>query len=131
MTVLGKRLDKYGLQLHPDKTRMVDFRHRRTHRSAEGGEPFATTFNFLGFTHIWARSRGGKVVVRQLTAKDRFARALQAIGEPCRRMRHWLVRDQHQRLCRIFKGHCAYFGIAGNSRRLGCLVFETQRRWHK
>jgi len=88
LTVLGKRLDKYGLQLHPGKTRMVDFRHRPVHRSAEGSEPFATTFNFLGFTHVWARSRWGKVVVRQLTAKDRFARALQAIDEQCRRMRH-------------------------------------------
>ena len=131
LTVLGKRLDKFGLQLHPDKTRLVDFRHRPMHRSAEGSEPFATIFNFLGFTHIWARSRWGKVVVRQLKAKDRFARALQAIDQQCRRMRHWLVRDQHQRLCRMLKGHYAYFGIPGNSRRLGCLVFEAQRRWHK
>lgn len=131
LAALGKRLGKYGLQLHPDKTRLVDFRHRPLRRPAEGDASFATNFNFLGFTHLWARSRWGKVVVWQLTAKDRFARTLKAINEQCRRMRHWSIRDQHQRLSRMLKGHYAYFGIVGNSRRLACLLFETQRRWHK
>ena len=116
----AKRLGKYGLQLHPDKTQLVDFRlgSRRTHGEEAA---LATTFNFLGFTHVWGRSRKGQAVVRQQTAKDRFARALRAIDQQCRQMRHWLVREQHQRLCQMLRGHFAYFGITGNFQRLKML----------
>jgi hypothetical protein len=131
LSVLGKRLGKFGLQLHPDKTRLVDFRSRPPNRQAEGDASRATNFSFLGFTHIWARSRGGKAIVRQLTAKDRLARAIKAISQQCRRMRHWPIREQHQRLCRMLKGHYVYFGITGNARRLGCLRFEAGRCWRK
>ena len=69
-----------------------------------------------------SRSRKGKAVVRQQTAKDRFARALKAINEQCRLMRHWLLREQHKRLCQMLKGHYAYFGITGNFARLARAV---------
>jgi len=130
LAVLAKRLDKYGLQLHPEKTRMVDFRIRepRGHTNEEG---MATSFNFLGFCHVWARSRKGTAVVRQVTAKDRFARTLKAINEQCRKMRHWLLTDQHQRLTQMLKGHYAYFGISGNYQRLGALWHQAARCWHK
>ena len=82
LDVLGKRLSRYGLTLHPTKTRFVDFRFRRPH----GRHPatVGTTFDFLGFTHVWAQSRRGKNVVRQTTAKDRYARALASVTEWCR-----------------------------------------------
>lgn len=82
LDVLGKRLGRYGLQLHPTKTRFVDFRFRRP-----GGRHPATvgtTFDFLGFTHVWGKSMKGKNVVRQITAKDRYARALSSVTEWCR-----------------------------------------------
>jgi retron-type reverse transcriptase len=88
LTVLAKRLGKYGLQLHPDKTRLVDF---RPHRPDGGDGTTATSFTFLGFVHVWGRSRKGSVVVRQYTAKERFARTLRAIYAQCRTMRHWLL----------------------------------------
>ena len=85
--VLGKRLARYGLTLHPDKTRFVDFRNTLTngmsHPEADG-----TSFTFLGFTHIWGKSRAGKNVVRQVTAKNRYARALAAVSAWCRINRH-------------------------------------------
>jgi hypothetical protein len=77
LEALGKRLGRYGLTLHPAKTRFVDFRATRT-----GGEPpdgDGTTFDFLGFTHVWGKSRKGYDVVRQITAKDRYARALASV----------------------------------------------------
>jgi RNA-directed DNA polymerase len=127
LEVLGKRLGKYGLQLHPDKTRMVDFRFRD--RAPHEGEAstMATIFDFLGFTHVWARSRKGKALVQQQTAKARLARAIKAIDRQCRVMRHWPLREQHQRLCQMLRGHYAYYGISGNSKRLGNLHERVQR----
>jgi hypothetical protein len=114
--VLGKRLGRYGLQLHPTKTRFVDFRFKRPN----GRHPatVGTTFNFLGFTHVWGRSRRGKNVVRQITAKDRYARALASVTEWCRRNLHRPFREQHARLSRMIRGHCAYYGITGNGDRI-------------
>ncbi len=130
LAVLAKRLGKFGLQLHPDKTRLVDFRPRRSAREQEEST-LPTTFNFLGFTHVWGKSRKGNAVVRQLTAKDRLARSLKAINQRCKRMRNWPIRQQHQRLCRVLTGHYGYFGITGNFKRLGLLYYQVRRLWQK
>ncbi len=130
LAVLDKRVGRFGLQLHPDKTRLVDFRPRRSVGEIEEST-LPTTFNFLGFTHVWGRSRRGSAVVRQLTAKDRLARSLKAINQRCKRMRHWPLRAQHQRLCRVLKGHYAYFGISGNYKRLRLLHQCVRRLWHR
>jgi hypothetical protein len=94
--LLGERLGRYRLRLHPTKTRFVDFRFKRPN----GRHPatVGTTFNFLGFTHVWGQSRKGKNVVRQITAKDRYARALASVAEWCRRNLHCSFRDQHAQL---------------------------------
>jgi len=131
LDVLGKRLGKYGLQLHPDKTRMVDFRFRDSVPHDGGAPTMATTFDFLGFTHVWVRSRKGNAVVRRQTAKARLARAISGIDQQCRAMRHWLLREQHQRLCRMLKGHYAYYGITGNFERLASLYEQARRNWRK
>ena len=67
----------------------------------------------------------------QLTAKDRLARTLKAINRQCRLMRPWPLAEQHQRLCRMLKGHMAYFGISGNIKRLGTVIYQSRRLWHK
>ena len=131
LEVLGKRLGKYGLQLHPEKTRMVDFRVGQQPTQDEGNALMATTFDFLGFVHVWGTSRKGKAVLRQRTAKERFARATHALNAQCRRMRDWPLREQHQRLCQMIKGHFAYFGISGNYERLAQLNYQAQRCWRK
>ena len=132
LKVLGKRMGKYGLQLHPEKTRLVDFRAHKPSQSESRGPPaLASTFNFLGFVHVWGKSRKGNRVVRQLTAKDRFARALKAINEKCRRIRTEPLAEQHSQLSRTLKGHFAYFGISGNSTRLADLCYEVRRLWRK
>jgi RNA-directed DNA polymerase len=69
--------------------------------------------------------------VRQFTAKERLARSLKAFNQRCRRMMHWPVKAQHQRLCRMLQGHYGYFGITGNFRRLILLHREVQRLWRR
>lgn len=129
LDVLGKRLGRYGLTLHPDKTRFIDFRpacEGGTHPDCKG-----PPFDFLGFTHVWAKSKKDKNVVRQVTAKSRLARALRAINEWCRSNRHQPLSWQHARLSAKLKGHCAYYGITGNRRQLGRYRFQLLRLWRK
>jgi len=128
--VLGKRLAKFGLQLHPEKTRLLDFRPRKS-PSDEAEATQEASFVFLGFRHVWGKSRKGNWVVRQYTAKSRLARALQAINEACRVMRHEPLPEQHKKLSRMLRGHYAYFGITGNSKQLARLYHEAKQRWCK
>ncbi len=130
LEVLGKRLGKFGLQLHPDKTRLVDFRAGQKPPHANEDRP-PTAFVFLGFTHVWGKSRWGRWLVRQVTAKERFARTAAAIDAQCRAMRHAPMREQHRSLCQKLRGHLAYFGVTGNHRRLAQLVRVTERAWRK
>jgi RNA-directed DNA polymerase len=128
--VLGKRLARYGLTLHPDKTRFIDFRSYRSdgkdHPEADG-----SSFTFLGFCHVWGKSRKGKNVVRQVTAKQRYARALAAVTEWCREHRHLLIPQQHTQLVAKMRGHYAYYGISGNFRRLSWYAYQVRRIWQK
>jgi RNA-directed DNA polymerase len=130
LAVLGKRLGRFGLTLHPDKTRLVDFRPQQT-ESTRNPQTDGTTFDFLGLTHVWGRSRRGKDMVLQVTAKSRFARALAAISDWCRTHRHWSIRDQHRHLSSMMRGHFAYYGVGGNSRRLRWFANQVMRLWQK
>lgn len=126
--VIGKRLERFGLSLHPEKTRMIDFRFKRPsggpHPATQG-----TSFSFLGFTHVWGRSRRGKPVIYQVTAKDRFARSIGSIHDWCKRNRHQPVREQARHLRRMMQGHYAYYGITGNSRRLRWYANQVECIW--
>ena len=126
LAVLGKRLGRYGLALHATKTRYVDFRPQRR----QGHDP-DTTFDFLGFTHLWVRSRRGKSVVRQITAKSRFARAVKAVHDWCKRNRHLPIKHQHEHLSRVLRCHCGYYGLTGNGKRLGWFRNQVIRAWRK
>jgi len=130
LAVLGKRLERFGLTLHPDKTRLVDFRPRVT-ESTRHPETDGTNFDFLGFTHVWGRSRKGRNMVRQVTAKSRFARALAAVSDWCRKNRHLPLRVQHRRLSSMLRGHFAYYGVGGNIRRLRGYAHQAARIWRK
>jgi RNA-directed DNA polymerase len=128
--VLGKRLARYGLKLHPSKTRFVDFRNNKPN-GTNHPETDDTSFTFLGFTHVWGRSRAGKKVVRQVTAKNRYARALAAITAWCRIHRHQSIPDQNAHLAAMMRGHYAYYGITGNSRRIRWYAYQVERIWQK
>lgn len=125
--VIGKRFAKYGLTLHPTKTRLVRF--ERPAKGSRGAEAKAGSFDFLGFTHYWGRSRRGNWVVKRKTAKDRLRRALRGIHQFCKRARHLKVREQYKKLKRKLLGHYAYYGITHNYRSLASFYRRVQRIW--
>jgi hypothetical protein len=124
LEVLPKRLAKYGLTLHPQKTRLLRF------TKPNGGDK-PQTFSFLGFTHYWGTSRKGGRVVKQKTEGKRFGRALRTIAQWCKHHRHWKVAEQHRMLCLKLRGHFSYYGITGNSTALCRFRYEARRLWHK
>jgi group II intron reverse transcriptase/maturase len=130
-SVLPKRLEKYGLTIHPDKTRLVPFR-RPPSSGDDDGKSNGTgqgTFDLLGFTLYWARSKQGYWVISVQTARSRFTRTLDRLSEWCRVNRHRPVYEQWQRITRALMGHYAYFGVVGNSGRLLALRSATYRIW--
>jgi RNA-directed DNA polymerase len=130
MDVLPKRLGKYGLELHPDKTRLVDFR-RPDRFPPTGGSGGPGTFDLLGFTHYWGKARSGKWIVKRRTAKDRFRRALKRVAEWCREHRHDRVRAQQKALGQKLRGHFGYFGIRGNFDAIARFLHEVEAVWRK
>jgi len=131
MDVLPERLRQYELTLHPTKTRLLPF---RPSSSARGDEPRDTgkqSFDFLGFTHHWARSRRGSWVVKQKTASSRFSRALKRASVWFQEVRHQPVAWQHEQLVRKLRGHDNYYGLPGNSAALYRLRYEVRRLWRK
>jgi group II intron reverse transcriptase/maturase len=130
MEVLPKRFGKFCLTLHPEKTRLVDF--RRPDRYPPQGDPSGpSTFDLLGFTHFWGKSLSGKWIVKRRTAKDRFRRALKRIAEWCRENRHTEIRSQHEVLAQKLRGHYQYFGIIGNCKALDKFLHQVERAWRK
>jgi len=131
LRVLPKRFERYGLELHPEKTRLVPFRNPDAAGGGDGKGGRPGTLDFLGFTLYWGRSRRGRPVIRRKTAKDRFSRALAAFKDCCRRIRHLPLVEQHRTLGRKLRGHFAYFGVTGNFEALSRLRDEVRRVWFK
>ena len=128
MAVLGKRLERFGLTLHPEKTRLLDFR-RPLRSRGEGRSP--TTFDFLGFCWYWRRTRRGSWSVTCKTRRARLARAIKAVHTWCRENRHLPVRQQHAALSRRVQGHINYFGVNGNMASLSRFAWQVTRSWFK
>jgi group II intron reverse transcriptase/maturase len=130
MDVLPKRFGRFGLELHPEKTRMLEFLPpERAERERDDRQP--RTFDFLGFTHYWGRSLKGNWVVKRKTAAKRFSRTLKRMNQWLRKVRHEPVAWQHGRLSKALAGHYSYFGITGNGQALKRLRDEVKRLWHK
>lgn len=126
MDVLPKRFGKYGLTLHPEKTRLVRFQPP----SDDGGSR-SGTLDLLGFAHYWDRSRKGRWVVKRKTASRRLSRALKRIALWCRKRRHDPISQQHQALVKKVRGHYAYYGITGNARCLQAFLHGVERIWQR
>jgi RNA-directed DNA polymerase len=124
MEVLPKRFGKYGLQLHPEKSRLLDFS-----RPARQGKRGANTFDFVGFTHYWARSRRGFWVIKRKTARKKARKTIQGIWEWCRRNRHMDIDEQHRILSAKLRGHFQYFGVRCNMRAMEAVRHFVIRAW--
>jgi group II intron reverse transcriptase/maturase len=133
LDVLPKRFGKYGLTIHPDKTRLVPFvRPGRPPPPGSQAAPPPGSFDFLGFTHFWGRSKRGSWVVKRTTARSRFRRALKKIALWCRLHRHEPIREQHRMLWHQLRGHFAYYGgLVGNLRSLQRFRYQVLRVWQK
>lgn len=124
---LPKRVERFGLSLHPEKTRLVRFRRPRR----DGNGPKPGSFDFMGFTHYWGRSRKGRWVLKRKTAKGRFSRALRALNRWMKRARHLLLAMQAEKLGQRLSGHFGYYGIRGNSDAINRFHYEARRLWRK
>ena len=123
MRVLPKRFEKYGLTLHPEKTRLIEFgRDAARNAKKQGKRP--ETFDFLGFTHLCDRSRKGKFAVHVRTIAKRLRRGLKAIADWCKQHRHEPVSEQQKALNAKLRGHYQYYGRPSNY----CCIMQFYRR---
>jgi RNA-directed DNA polymerase len=130
LAVLPKRFEKYGLTLHPEKTRLIEFgRYAAKNARKQGKKP--ATFNFLGFTHICARSRQGKFTVHVKTIAKRLRRGLKAIWEWCKQHRHDPVGEQQKTLNAKLRGHYQYYGRRTNYRAIRQFYQRVRRIWRE
>ena len=132
--VLPKRFEKFGLTIHPEKTRLVRFNRPSQDstgkgQDGQGGAP--GSFVLLGFTHFWCRSLRGYWVIKRRTASSRFRRALRRIDDWCRRNRHEPIKEQQRQLTLKLQGHYGYYGITGNSYAIGRFRFWVGRMWRR
>ena len=127
MAALPKRFGRYGLTLHPDKTRLVRFHPP----SKNDGGGTRGSFELLGFTHVWGRSRKGRWIIKRKTSGRRLQRSLKRLSLWCRAHRHDRLTDQHAALVKKINGHYGYYGITGNARSLQIFHHEAERVWQR
>ena len=122
---IGKRMEKYKLRIHPEKTRMIDFRRP----TADGAK--RETFDFLGFTHYWGKSKRGYWVVKRKTRRKKMSQKKKEINDWCRKNRHEPVKKQHKHLCSVLRGHFNYFGVISNYQSMRNFRYCTVVIWRK
>lgn len=128
--VLPKRFERYGLKLHPEKTRLISFgRFERENSLRQGRKP--NTFNFLGFTFYATEDRKGRFTVKSKTMSKRLRQSLSRIGMWCRKNRHCPVQKQWRYLTAVLKGHYQYYGICANYGCLKQFYMGIKRLWRK
>jgi group II intron reverse transcriptase/maturase len=127
MEVLPKRFGRFGLRIHPEKSKLISF--GKPSRNETRGHGGCGTFDFLGFTHYWARSRQGYWVIKRKTARKRQRRAQKALWKWCRRNRHLSVLEQHKQLSLKLKGHFQYYYIRGNYNQLDLMRRFVEKAW--
>jgi hypothetical protein len=130
-TALAERLASFGLELHLEKTRVLQFgRFAREDRRRLGlGKP--ETFDFLGFTHIVGTARDGGFQLRRHTSRKKRQGKLRRLKEECQWRRHQPVTDQHRWLCSVLRGHYRYYGVPTNERAMECFRAAVKAMWHR
>ncbi len=121
--VLPKRFARFGLEIHPEKTRLVDFRHPWEQKKKP------ETFDFLGFTHYWGKTRKGGYAVKKQTASKKLRKGLRSIHEWSKKNCHRDMAWQHAKLCEKLQGHYAYYGVTGNYAKIAGFRYYALRVW--
>ena len=128
---LGGRLAKFGLELHPDKTRLIEFGRRAARDRAARGEGKPETFDFLGFTHICAKSRNGRFWLKRITISKRMRAKLKQVKDQLRRRMHQPIPEQGRWLAAVVRGHMAYYAVPGNYQAVAAFCDQVTRYWLK
>src|SRR6266496_2358888 len=128
---LRERFAKFGLALHPDKTRLIEFgRHAVRARAARGaGKP--ETFDFLGFTHMCGKTRTGRFWLKRKTISKRMRAKLAEVKDQLKRRRHQPIPEQGRWLASVVRGHLAYYAVPGNTDAVAAFRTQATRHWYK
>jgi RNA-directed DNA polymerase len=128
---LRERLARFGLELHPDKTRLIEFGRFAAERRRARGAGKPETFEFLGFTHICARSRSGRFKLKRVTSKKRMRAKLREVKTELRRRWHQPIPDQSRWLGAVVRGHLNYYAVPDNGEALEAFRIQVTRHWHR
>lgn len=129
---LRERLAKFNLELHPDKTRLIEFGRFAAERRKHRGEGKPETFEFLGFTHICGKTRkGGRFTILRHTVPKRLQRKVKEIKQELHRRRHESIPVIGQWLRTVLVGHYRYYGVPHNGRRLSAFRYYIVRAWRR
>ncbi len=126
---LKDRFIKFGLELHPEKTRLIEFGRYAQERRAKRGDGPPETFDFLGFTHISGKTRRGDYTIHRRTARKKFQAKLADLKEKLSRNRHADLAQVGRWLQRVVRGWCQYYAVPGNYERLRQFRDEIQKMW--
>jgi group II intron reverse transcriptase/maturase len=128
---LRERFARFGLELHPEKTRLIEFgRFAAERRRARGlGKP--ETFDFLGFTHICGKTRNGRFKLKRITISKRMRAKLAEVKDQLKQRRHRPISEQGEWLASVVRGHLAYYAVPGNSRAIRAFRDQVTRHWFK
>jgi RNA-directed DNA polymerase len=126
MDVLPKRFARFRLTIHPEKTALIAFQRPPSRETSARG---TGSFDFLGFTHYWAKTRRGYWVIKGKTVGKRLRRFMRALWTWWRDSRHVPLHEQYQTLCLKLRGYYQYYGIRGNFKRLEAVFEHTERAW--
>ena len=125
---LGERLAKFGLALHPEKTRLIEFGRYAEERRAKRGDGPPETFDFLGFTHISGKTLGGDFTIQRKTSRKKFqAKLAELKGRYSRR--HDDLARVGEWLQSVYRGWCQYYAVPGNSARMQQFRNAIQVMW--
>ncbi len=128
---LRERFARFGLELHPGKTRLIEFGRYAAERRRKRGAGKPETFGFLGFTHICARTATGRFWVRRITISKRMRAKLAEVKDQLKARRHQPIPEQGRWLGSVVRGHCAYYAVPGNRTAVASFRTQVTRYWHK
>lgn len=130
LSALKERLAGFGLALHEDKTRLIEFGRLPALARRQRGERRPGTFAFLGFTHYCGWTRDGRFIVKRKTQAKRLARKLVALRQEMKRRMHQPIAEQHLWLCQVLRGHYGYYGVPHNYPALSAFLQAVRRIWY-
>jgi len=131
LTDLRERFAGFGLELHPDKTRLIEFGRYAAERRAARGDRRPETFDFLGLTHMCAKSRNGRFKLKRVTSKKKMRSKLISVKTEMRRRMHLPIPEQGDWLASVLTGHYRYYAVPDNSEALRSFRDAVIRHWRK